>query len=148
MAGLGLEGRVRFLGFRPVEEVLPGIGVTVLSSISEGLPLALLESFAAGVPAVATDVGSCRELIEGDGEEDRALGTAGAVVSIADPEALAAEIVALLGDEGRWRAARDAAVARVERYYDQAMVLRRYRAVYARALERAAEGGRAEAAGA
>ncbi len=147
VAGLGLEGRVRFLGYRPVEEVLPGIGVTVLSSISEGLPLALLESFAAGVPAVATDVGSCRELIEGDGEEDRALGRAGAVVPIADPEALGEAIAGLLGDFRRWRAARDAAVARVERHYDQAAVLARYRQVYREALARAGTAAPAAAAG-
>jgi glycosyltransferase involved in cell wall biosynthesis len=44
---------------------MPKIGLVVLSSISEALPLVLLEGFAAGVPAVATDVGSCRQLIYG-----------------------------------------------------------------------------------
>ncbi len=137
VAGLGLRERIRFLGFRPVEEVLPRLGVMVLSSISEGLPLAVLEAFAAGVPAVVTDVGACRDLIEGDGPEDHALGPAGAVVQIADPDALAHEILALLGDPGRWQAAQAAACERVVRHYDQRMVLQQYRELYREAVARA-----------
>ena len=54
-----------------------------LTSISEAQPLVLLEAMAAGVPVLATDVGSCREIIEGATDEDKALGKAGEVVSIA-----------------------------------------------------------------
>lgn len=132
--GLGLSAHVRFLGFQKIDELLPQVGVTVLSSISEALPLVILESFAAGVPCVATDVGACRELIEGVGDEDRALGAAGSVVRIADPEALAAAIVALLADEARWRRASLAGIARVEARYTQAQMFERYRAIYIRAL--------------
>ena len=38
---------------------------TILTSISEGQPLSVLESFAARRPCVTTDVGCCRELLEG-----------------------------------------------------------------------------------
>ena len=73
-------------GFRKVEDIFRKIGILVLTSISEALPLVILEGFANGVPAVATDVGSCRELIEGGRPEDKELGMAGAVVPIdADP---------------------------------------------------------------
>ncbi len=72
---LGLENHVKFLGFQKVEDLMPKIGLIVLSSISEALPLVILEGYAAGVPTVSTDVGSCRQLIEGLGEEDRALGS-------------------------------------------------------------------------
>lgn len=41
----------------------------LLTSISEGQPLAVLEAMAAGRPAVTTDVGCCRELIEGVDDE-------------------------------------------------------------------------------
>jgi glycosyltransferase involved in cell wall biosynthesis len=67
VASLGLEANVKFLGFQQLTELLPQIGLVVLSSISEALPLALLEGYAAGVPAVSTDVGSCRQLIYGLG---------------------------------------------------------------------------------
>lgn len=62
---LGLQANVRFLGMQKVEELLPKVGVVVLSSISEALPLVILEAQAAGVPVVSTDVGSCRQLIDG-----------------------------------------------------------------------------------
>jgi glycosyltransferase involved in cell wall biosynthesis len=62
---LGLGSKVKFLGFQKIDELLPKVGVLVLSSISEALPLVVLEGFAAGVPCVTTDVGSCSELVFG-----------------------------------------------------------------------------------
>lgn len=104
----------------------------MLSSISEALPLVVLEGFAAGVPSVTTDVGSCRQLLFGLEGEDAALGAAGAVVRIADPAALAAEVLTLLRDETRWHAAQAAGIARVERYYTQEMMVGSYRELYTR----------------
>src|SRR6185369_4170246 len=116
---LGLVDRVKFLGFKKVEEILPQLGLMVLTSISEAQPLVLLEGFASGLPAIATDVGSCREIIEGASSEDRALGSAGAVVSIANPDATAEEAVELLNDTTRWRNAQQAGIDRVEKFYTQ-----------------------------
>lgn len=127
---LGLTGNVHFLGPRRSDELLPQVGVLVLSSISEALPRTVLEAFAAGVPCVVTDVGACRELIEGVGDEDMALGAAGAVVRIADAGALAREAVALLGDGERWRAAQRAAIVRAERYYTEHATVASYRQLY------------------
>ncbi len=131
---LGVAGNVRFLGFQKVEELMPKIGLTILSSISEALPLVILEGYAAGVPTISTDVGSCRQLIEGLEPEDRALGRSGAVVNIADPEALADAAIALLGDTAAWQAASAAGIARVERYYTDDLMFGHYRRVYTRAL--------------
>jgi hypothetical protein len=131
---LGLQGHVRFLGFQQMTELLPKVGLIVLSSISEALPLVILEGYAAGVPCVSTDVGSCRQLIEGHGDEDRALGSAGAVVRIADPQALAEAALPLLTDPARWQAASRAGIARVERFYTQPLMFDRYRALYAEAI--------------
>ena len=108
----------------------------VLSSISEALPLVILEGYAAGVPCVSTDVGSCRQLIEGFGDADRALGASGAVVGIADPEALAEAIIALLSDPERWQAAQQAGIQRVENYYTQELMFNQYRSVYQDMLEK------------
>lgn len=127
---LKLSEKVEFLGFQNVLDILPKVGLVVLSSISEALPLVILEAFAAGIPAVVTDVGACRQLIEGLSEEDAALGAAGRVVRIADPQALADAAIELLTDERRWRAAQRAAIARVETYYTEDRMFAAYREVY------------------
>jgi len=129
---LGLGDRIKFLGFQKIDDILPKVGVLVLSSISEALPLVVLEGFAAGVPSVTTDVGSCRQLLFGLEGDDAALGAAGAVVRIADPAALAGEVLTLLRDESRWYEAQAAGIARVERYYTQEMMVGAYRELYDR----------------
>ncbi|MBY6031811.1 GT4 family glycosyltransferase PelF [Marinobacter daepoensis] len=134
VASLGLEGRVKFLGFQNVSEILPQLGLMVLTSISEALPLVILEANAAGLPCLATDVGACRELIEGMSEEDRSLGPSGAVVPIADPEATAREAVRLLTDSQAWRMAQTAGLERVSRFYTLESMFTRYRALYQQAL--------------
>jgi glycosyltransferase involved in cell wall biosynthesis len=134
---LGLQDKVRFLGFQKIEDLMPKIGLTILSSISEALPLVILEGYAAGVPTISTDVGSCRQLIEGLTPEDKALGHSGAVVSIADPQALADASLALIGDHAAWHAASQAGIARVERYYTDDLMFGSYRKVYEKALGQA-----------
>lgn len=136
---LALQANVRFLGMQKVEELLPKVGVVVLSSISEALPLVILEAQAAGVPVVSTDVGSCRQLIDGLGPEDQALGSCGRVVGIANPEALADACLELLASPGQWQAASAAGIARVERYYSDRLLFERYRQVYDRALQQSEE---------
>jgi glycosyltransferase involved in cell wall biosynthesis len=131
---LGVADAVKWLGFRDVGPLFPEIGVAVLTSISEAQPLVVLEGFAAGVPCVASDVGCCRELVEGASAADRELGHAGAIVGIADPDATARAAFELMTGEGRWEAARRAAIARVERHYDRATMIDRYRGIYDDAL--------------
>jgi glycosyltransferase involved in cell wall biosynthesis len=131
---LGLEGKVRFLGFQKISDILPRLGLLVLTSISEAFPLVLLEAFASGLPVVTTDVGACREIVEGNSAEDRALGSAGIVTPIADPEATAAGIVTLLTDEDGWYEAQKAGARRIEKYYTQARMLDSYKRIYDEAL--------------
>ncbi|MGD0158623.1 MAG: glycosyltransferase [Terracidiphilus sp.] len=63
-ARLGVERRVRFMGFEPhVERWMQAADGMVLSSRYEGLPMVLLEAGACGVPMVATDVSGTREVV-------------------------------------------------------------------------------------
>ncbi len=131
---LGLVDSVKFLGFQRIDALLPQVGLLVLSSISEALPLVVLEGYAAGVPVVTTDVGSCRQLVYGLEGEDAAIGAAGRVVGIADPTALADASLELLTDSAAWHAAQKAGIERVERFYTQDMMFSQYRELYVKAL--------------
>jgi glycosyltransferase involved in cell wall biosynthesis len=142
---LGLDANVRFLGFQRIPDVLPKIDLVALSSISEALPLVVLEGFAAGVPAITTDVGACRELIEGFSAEDRALGAAGAVVPIANPAAFSQAALTLLANDTLWQSAQQAGLARVQRYYAKHQMIDRYRQIYERAAASPDAGPNADA---
>lgn len=125
-----LRDRVVFLGSRPdVPALLRGCDVGVLASASEGFPLSLLEYGRAGLPAVATRVGQCAEVLESGDEEE-----AGVLVPPADPDALAWAILALLRDPARRRVLGDRLARRVRERYSPGAVLERLEAVYTRAL--------------
>ncbi len=132
---LGLADKVKFLGFQKIDELMPRIGIVVLTSISEALPLVILEGYASGIPTIATDVGSCRQLVYGLDEEDVALGAGGRVVGIADPQQFAEAAIELLQPEA-WYSAQAAGIARVEKYYTDKLMFGRYRDVYEEALNR------------
>jgi glycosyltransferase involved in cell wall biosynthesis len=70
-AKLGIANRVAFLGWRKdVAAILPAFDLFALSSLSEGLPMSMLEAMSAGVPIVSTAVGDIPEVIT-DGETGR-----------------------------------------------------------------------------
>jgi polysaccharide biosynthesis protein PelF len=107
----------------------------MLTSISEAQPLAILEAFAAGVPCVTTDVGACREQIEGHSEDDRDLGLAGRIAPFADARALGSAALELLSDVDAWKRCQRAGLQRVRRFYAEATMLEQYRDVYQHAME-------------
>jgi glycosyltransferase involved in cell wall biosynthesis len=126
----GLQEVVQFLGSQNIVNVLDQIDVMILTSLSEGLPLVILEAFSAGIPVVATDVGSCRELIHGRTTEDQALGPAGIITRVASPSETAAALQKLITDPALLREMGAAGRRRVERYYTQKALLARYHQVY------------------
>lgn len=125
---LQIDQHVRFLGYRTdVEDLLRRPAVFLLSSVSEGISLTLLEAMAAGLPAVATDVGGNREVVVD--------GLTGALVSTRDPGALAEEILRFVQDPARARAFGAAGRARVEQHFDLRLTVERYEALYSRLLQ-------------
>jgi glycosyltransferase involved in cell wall biosynthesis len=84
-AELGIAGAVEFFGEQSaVGDWLSCADVFVLSSVSEGLPISILEAMAAGLPAIVTDVGGMPEVLE--------LSGAGKVVPVGKVDLLAQAI--------------------------------------------------------
>ncbi len=130
---LGLEGRVFFTGFRrDVPEILSEVGVSVLPSLSEGLPNAVLESMAAGVPVVATRVGGNPEVIEDGGN--------GLLVPPRDPAALARAILTVLENSDLARSLGGAGRACVEERFSLDLMTRRTEGLYVSMLEESRRG--------
>ncbi len=102
---LGVDSVVHFLGRRPdVEDLLATMDLFVSSSLWEGLPTVILESMAARIPVVATDVSGSRELVQE--------GVTGLLVPVADVPALARAIIRLLHE-------RELAMAMAERAWER-----------------------------
>ncbi len=130
VARLGLERAIRFETSRPIEHIYPELDIVVLTSLSEGQPLVILEANAAGIPVVASDVGACRELIEGRSDADRRLGPSGIVTRLAAPEETAAAIARLARDPELRRRMGAAGQRRVATFYRKSATVSTYRALY------------------
>ncbi len=88
---------VVFTGKVNVKEYMGKMDFMILTSISEGQPLVILESFAAGKPVIATDVGNCKGLIYGEEDE---FGPAGIITHIMNTEEITDAILRLSWDKG------------------------------------------------
>jgi len=109
---LGLERTVRFVGFQADVAQWLALGVlTVLPSLWEGLPLAAIESLAAGRPMVATAVDGTPEVV--------VEGRTGLTVPPGDPQALARAICRLLADREERQRMATAGRAWVLEHFDQ-----------------------------
>ncbi|NVK33445.1 MAG: GT4 family glycosyltransferase PelF [Rhodobacteraceae bacterium] len=128
---LGLSDCLTFTGNVKLVDYFPKIDLIVLSSLSEAQPLVLLEAGAAGIPCVATDVGSCREIIEGDQEEIPSFGPGGIVTALVDAEAQANAICKILQDAPVRNAMSDAARKRINSFYKSQQSADKYAALYA-----------------
>ncbi len=127
---LGLNEVVQFTGRVDVREYYPCLDVQVLTSISEGQPLVVLEGFCSALPCVATDVGSCAELINGRGPQDEALGPAGLVTWVGNARQTAEALIELYRKPAVRKAMGLAGRQRVERYYQRNQMLESYRTIY------------------
>ncbi|MHA6203855.1 glycosyltransferase [Dyella soli] len=124
----GVQDSVYFLGDRTdVHQLLQGLDLFVLSSLSEGYSMALLEACAVALPIVATDVGGNAEIVHD--------GTTGRLVPPGDPRALADAMLSLLGEPQQARACGRAARAWVEEYGSLETMAGRYALLYRGAME-------------
>ena len=131
---LALEHKIKILGAQNMMEIYPKIDLVILSSISEGSPFVMLESFAIGIPVVATNVGGCGELIYGKSTEDKLQGRAGRLVDIADPVTMAAAAIELLQDEKAWIQSQQTGLTRVKTHYSMNQLIENYDLIYEEAM--------------
>jgi glycosyltransferase involved in cell wall biosynthesis len=125
IARLGLQQRFILAGFRTdLTRYLPHIDLAVMSSTTEGLPVILLEAFAAGVPMVATAVGGIPEVLED--------GKSGYLVPSGNAAALAGRILDALGDEPARQAMGRHGRERVRRDFSFEQQAHRYQELFAR----------------
>jgi glycosyltransferase involved in cell wall biosynthesis len=120
---LGIAERLAWLGLVPdAGRLASAYDVFVLSSRTEGTPIALLEAMAAHLPIVATAVGGVPDVVS-EGEAW--------LVPSEDPAALAAALEVALSDRALARARGDAARQRLQRDFSPDAWLARYEALYA-----------------
>lgn len=124
---LGLSNDIVFTGMVNVKEYLGRMDMTLLTSISEGQPLTVLESFAAGKPVIATDVGNCAGLIRG---ENDSFGDAGIVTHVMNVEEIADAMVRLAQHDDLRAEMGDAAVKRVTAAYRVEQMRDAYHRIY------------------
>ncbi len=91
---------VVFTGRIQTKEYIGRMDMTILTSISEGQPLTILESFAAKKPVIATNVGNCEGLIYGEADD---FGAAGIVVPVMNIDRISDAIVELASDPEKRR---------------------------------------------
>jgi glycosyltransferase involved in cell wall biosynthesis len=118
-----LGDEVKLLGLREdVPELVHAFDVAVMSSHSEGAPLAVIEYMAARAPIVATAVGGVPELLDD--------GVHGLLVAPRDPSSLAGGIARLLDDRALAHQLGDAARARQQAELDLDVTVKRLEALY------------------
>lgn len=126
---------ITFLGTVNVLEYMNKFDFTMLTSISEGMPLSVLESFSAGVPCITTDVGSCKELLYGIAEDDE-FGEAGICVPPMDIQGMMDAMYILSTNINRRYLMSQAARKRVSTYFLHEDMIKNYTELYSEVFAR------------
>jgi glycosyltransferase involved in cell wall biosynthesis len=124
---LGLTDSVQFLGYRyDIPELTASADVVVLTSLKEGIPRALMQAAAIGVPVVATDVKGTREVVV-DGDT-------GFLVPLGDVHTLAERLTRLLERPALRHEMGARAVEHARQHFDEERVVESLVRVYRNAL--------------
>jgi len=126
-ADFHLTDRVHLLGLRSdIPAILAAADIFALPSLSEGLPMALIEAMFAARPIVATEVGEVGVALDG--------GQAGVLVQPGNAHALAAAVDGLLAEPARAKTLGQRAAGRARAHYSLTRMVARYANLYEQAL--------------
>lgn len=120
---LGIAQRVHFLGFRTdIPDILSASDIFIHPSMSEGLPLAIMEAMAAGVPVVASTAGGTSELVEG--------GVDGLLVPVGEVPPLVEALLSLIKNPALARRLTDAGRRKIMERFTTGNLVRAYLELY------------------
>ncbi len=125
---------VIFTGRINVTDFLGRMNCTILTSISEGQPLTILEGFAAHLPVIATDVGNCRELIYGEPGDE--YGTAGILTHIMNVSEIAEALIEMARHDEEKKKMGEAGYNRVINLFRVDQMKENYRIIYDELMEK------------
>ena len=125
---LGINDNVRFLGLQSdIPQIMAAADVFMLSSLSEGISVTLLEAMASGLPVAATNVGGNGEVVME--------GKTGLLSPRGNSEILSRNLMALLGNVNMRMSMGQAAQQRVRKCFTQEQMHSRYASLYQEMLE-------------
>ncbi|MCF8034431.1 MAG: glycosyltransferase [Desulfarculaceae bacterium] len=124
---LGVSDKVSFLGERKdIPDLLSASDALVMSSLNEGISMAILEAMAAGLPVIATDVGGNSELVKDQ--------HTGLLVGAKDAAGLAGAMQRAVDDPGRLRQMGQAGQSVCLNQFSLQQMVENYCAVYSDAI--------------
>ena len=109
-----------------VKEYYSFLDLLLLTSISEGQPLSILEGLASGIPFIATDVGNCREILNGWTD----VGKAGVIIPPTSYTDLGKELIKLYQNKNRLKEYAENGKIIVKKYYTKDFYINRYKEIY------------------
>ena len=133
---LNMNDVITYTGTVDLREYFKYVDIVVLTSISEGQPLSLMEAMAAGRPCVSTHVGSCRELLYGRGRTDQKLGRCGIITNVHAPWETANAIVEILQDPDLYNLMSHVGRTRIKYYYQIGDIFKMYRDLFKKHLRK------------
>lgn len=123
---LDLQDSIVFTGRVNIKDYLGKLDMLVLTSISEGQPLVILEGWAAKIPSISTDVGSCRELLE----QDQFEGPCGLITKLASPGDTARAILQLIVNPEYRKTMGENGFLRGKRLYNEKVLVSNYKEIF------------------
>ena len=120
---------VIFTGPINIREYLGRMDILLLTSISEGQPLAVMEGMAAKKPHVCTNVGHCSGLLNGDGDE---YGSNGFIEYVTNYEGIAKSTIKLAEDKELRRTMGENGFKRIKNLYTRKNMIEEYKRLYIR----------------
>lgn len=133
---LELDETLTFTGKVKIDDYLNQIDLLVLTSISEAQPLVILEAGSSGIPFVATDVGSCREIAYGRSDEDPNFGQGGDICPLSNPTAVADSMYRFLSDKLFYQSCSQALLQRIKAFYHKKDQKKAYDMIYKECLKK------------